>query len=87
MYADYYRWGKLTIEKDTQNPWLWDLCLNGTPLRKGYIDPNQAAYEANHADVGDSGINSILKGNYAPSDLRVWSQSRGDVFRNNNERN
>jgi hypothetical protein len=87
MFADYYAWGKLSIEKNKHDSWLWDLCLNGTPIKSGYNDPNQAADEAHKKDVGDEEINSILKRHYAPSDLRVWNQSPRKSFQNNHENN
>jgi hypothetical protein len=91
MHAEYYEWptikGRLTIEIDQQKPWLWDLCLDGTPLRRGYNDPDKAAFDANRSDVGDPRINSILRGIYAPGDLRVWSQSRSEQASKNNENN
>ena len=77
----------MTIENDQEHPWLWDLCLNGSPLRKGYTDPDQAAFEANAKDVGDPRINSILQGVYVPSDLRNWSPSPLKQFPQNNQRN
>jgi len=86
-----YRWptpkGDLTIEKDNEHPWLWDLCFNGAPLRKGYTDPDKAAWEANQSDVGDEKINSFLRNFFAPSDLRQWMQMPARTFQNSNQNN
>ena len=87
MFSGYYTWGKFSIEKNKHHPWLWDLCLNGAPLQKGYEDPNQAAFDAHQSDVGDKVKNSILKKYFAPSDLRQWSESPNKHFRNNQQNN
>jgi hypothetical protein len=87
MFANYYSWGKLSIEKNKLHPWLWDLCLNGAPLKSGYNDPDQAASEANESDVGDEGINSVLRKHYAPGDLSQWSQSSSKPFQTNHQNN
>ena len=91
MQLDYYGWktikGLLTIETNQQKPWLWDLCLDGTPIRRGYNDPNQAAFDANKSDVGDERINSILKKIYVPSDLSQWLQAPCEQFQNKQQHN
>ena len=77
----------MTIELDDRSPWKWDLCLDGTPIRKGYTDPNEAAFEANRKDVGDPQINSLLRGLYVPGDLRAWSKTKLVHAEENNQLN
>ena len=88
MASDYY-------EKQTDKGLLtlrlvggaWKLKLypnsnpNGVLIRSDYMDPAQAALDANHADFGIQEFDELFRGVYVPSDLWGWGTSPMQHFR------
>ena len=88
MTSDYYEYktikGILTLRLKGCN---WELRLftesnpDGIELRSDYTDPDQAAFDASRSDFGLKELDELLRGVYAPSDLKQWRTSPSTYFR------